>query len=262
VLNLVINARDAVLEKGGGSVAIAAGEARLAAGDPALPPELAPGLFAMLTIADDGAGMAPEVRAKVFEPFFTTKETGKGSGLGLSQVYGFVRQSGGHVTIASEPGRGTVVTLYLPESGAAAAAAPVDAPAAGEAAALRRGAVVLVAEDEDDVREFAAAVLSGRGVEVLEASTGEGALELLARRPDVDLVFSDVVMPGRSGVELAAHVLAELPGIAVVLTSGYTKELAEGADLPGSVRFLPKPYRAGELCAAIDAALAERHAAA
>jgi CheY-like chemotaxis protein len=202
--------------------------------------------FLAITVSDTGFGMPPEVLEHAFEPFFTTKEMGKGSGLGLSMVYGFAQQSGGYVNISSEVGAGTSVTIVLP-------AVPADGPpvAAGSGVpALPSGKErVLVVEDEPHVLQFVTTQLLNLGYEVTAVSTGVDALDLLAKEAAFDLLFSDVVLPkGVSGVELARRAKRLRPALKVLLTSGYPEEVFEQHGRPEEgTRVLRKPYRRAEL---------------
>jgi len=256
VLNLVLNARDAMPD--GGRLVIETFNATVDAADVASNPGMAAGDYVVLSVADTGHGMPPEVHARAFEPFFTTKGAGKGSGLGLATIYGFARQSGGNVTIYSEVGKGTTVNLYLPRAGrrteeeAAAAAKP--------AVDTGRGETVLVVEDDERVRRLTALRLKELGYRVLEADHGAAAFAVLAETPDIDIVFSDLVMPGGiSGFDLARRVRERYPGTRVILTSGYSAELLNQADVAElDLKELRKPYRQVELARAFRAALAER----
>jgi PAS domain S-box-containing protein len=251
VLNLVLNARDAMPD--GGRLVIETFNATLDAADLAGAPEITPGHYVVLSVADTGHGMPPEVRARAFEPFFTTKGAGKGSGLGLATIYGFARQSGGYVTIYSEVGKGTTVNLYLPraERHEAGESTPDGAPAAGS------GETVLIVEDDDRVRRLTAARLKQLGYRVVEAANGAEALALLKATPDVAIVFSDLVMPGgMSGFDLARQVRDVYPNVRVILTSGYSAELMSQADTQQlDFKVLRKPYRQAELAQAFRAAL-------
>ena len=240
LINMAVNARDAMF--GEGTLAL-----RLACGVP-MPAirghAAAPGAFAAISIADTGCGIAADVLGRIFEPFFTTKEVGKGTGLGLSQVFGFAKQSGGDVEVESVPGQGTTFTLYLPET----APAPVqEQRSIGEPAASGgSGQRVLVVEDNVDVGRFATQILQDLGYETTWATNGREALEHLgADGSGFDAMFSDVVMPGMSGIELAQEVRRRMPGLPVVLTSGYSHVLAQ----EGSHGFelLDKPYSAEQL---------------
>ncbi|MCF2515169.1 PAS domain S-box protein [Sphingomonas sp. G124] len=247
VLNLAINARDAMPE--GGTLTISSQRRRI--GDD---PELEPGTYIELSIADTGAGMAPEVLARAFEPFFTTKEVGKGTGLGLSMVYGMARQSGGGVRIESEPGVGTTVRLYFRR-----ADRDGEVPASGgktghELRRSRGTATVLVIDDDDDVRQFIAASLEEYGHDVIEAADGvEGIDRFGACQPD--LVVIDYVMPGLSGAEVAAHIVATKPDQPILFVSGYNETDAIRKVAPDA-NILAKPFRAAVLEDAVRAALA------
>ena len=216
---------------------------RLLAGDP----EVGPGSYVRLSVSDSGPGMAADVRARAFEPFFTTKEPGVGTGLGLSMVYGFARQSGGFATIRSETGQGTTVSLFLPRwEGTLAEAAPVGSEGEG---ARGQGETVLVVEDDDRVRQITAQRLRSLGYRVREAGNGQAALEALEEHDGIELLFTDVIMPGgMSGRELAVAVRKRHPGVKVLYTSGYAAEAAaqRGVLGPGEA-LLAKPYRTAEL---------------
>jgi PAS domain S-box-containing protein len=247
LLNLVVNARDAMPR--GGTLRISTGVERIEAARAKLMGDIPPGEYVKIAIADVGEGMAPEVQARVFEPFFTTKEVGKGSGLGLSQVYGFVAQSGGHVGIDSTLGAGTTVTLYLPA--AARPSAEVEAAEAeGEATAPGPGRI-LVVEDDPDVLDVTVETLRTMGYEVLTAPDGPSALAVLRRERDIDVLFTDVVMPrGMNGLELARQAARLRPEMRVLLASGYSMAaLSSEHGLAGQneFAFLAKPYRGSEL---------------
>ena len=245
LLNLALNARDAM--PSGGSLRITASRARLS-GDGADRADGPPtGDFIAVALTDTGAGMTADVRARAFEPFFTTKETGKGSGLGLSMVYGFARQSGGDVVINSAPGHGTTVTLYLP-CAQEPPATVVDAAPASDDVMPHGSETVLVVEDDADVREFVVAVLSELGYRVLEAATAHEALTILERGETPDVLYTDVVLPGgMSGPELAAHARRRQASLRTLYTSGYTAS----ALMPEDSAVLLKPYRREDLARAI-----------
>jgi CheY-like chemotaxis protein len=215
-----------------------------------------PGAYALVAISDTGTGMSAETLDHVFEPFFTTKGPGHGTGLGLSMAYGFVKQSGGHIKIYSEPRRGTTVRVYLPRATTAGMieyAAPIVAPSAGGSE------TILVVEDNEQLRITVAAQLASLGYRVLQAEDAHAALEILERRGrQVDLLFSDVVMPGPlDGYGLAKRARQDRPEIKVLLTSGFPGEaLARmGADA-SAFRLLGKPYRKQDLARAIKETLA------
>ena len=242
LVNLALNARDAMPR--GGQLAIGAEERTI--GEEDANENLQPGRYVVFTVRDTGLGMAPEILARAFEPFFTTKEHGKGSGLGLSMVYGFVMQSGGHVEVDSQLGYGTRVDVYLPvaeETGAAESGGRADKASRGSES-------ILVVEDEADVREIAVAFLRSLGYSVRAAPDAESALELLGAHADIVLLFSDVVLgTGMSGVELAAAARRARPALNVLLTSGY--EHSSGSHATDKFTLLPKPYRREELAAAV-----------
>jgi PAS domain S-box-containing protein len=243
LINLVVNARDAMPD--GGTIVITAKNIRL-------PPEDTPdairGEFVALTITDTGCGIADDILPKVFEPFFTTKQLDKGTGLGLSQVYGLTRQSGGTVTIASKLGNGTAVTLYLPRSHR-----PLSERGVTEGDTPRGGEKVLLVEDNPEVQETAGMLLDQLGYRVFRAQSAAAALQLLQSGEAVDLVFSDIIMPGElDGMALARQVKEEYPDVAVLLTSGYAKAAnAQEAGFP----ILRKPYKLATLARAIRDAL-------
>ncbi|MGE0658901.1 MAG: PAS domain-containing protein [Reyranellaceae bacterium] len=238
ILNLAINARDAM--QGAGKLTIEAGNASLDAAYARHNVDAAPGQYVMLAVTDTGCGMTPDVVAQVFEPFFTTKPAGKGTGLGLSMVYGFVRQSGGHVKVYSEPGKGTTFRLYLPRS-----TQDEDLLVSAEPGPLRGGSeTILVVEDDDAVRETAVALLEGLGYRVLKARDAAAALSIIESGAAVDLLFTDVVMPGPLGsTELARKAVLRMPALKVLFTSGYTENsIVHGGRLDPGVNLLGKPY--------------------
>jgi signal transduction histidine kinase len=247
VLNLAINARDAMPR---GGVLTLSTNCRAIDDDEAARYQIAAGDYVVVSVGDTGTGMTPEVLGRAFEPFFTTKEVGNGTGLGLSQVYGFAKQSGGFVSIDSEAGRGTCVMIHLPRTEPAAEEVPHPAPVAR----IEGTATVLVVEDDPAVRATASAMLADLGYRTIEADTGRLALECVARG-GVDLVFSDVILPeGMSGVDLAREVEKIAPDLPVLLTSGYTAQrlnLSPGARL----RVLGKPYDEARLSEAVVQAL-------
>ncbi|MBT2794758.1 hybrid sensor histidine kinase/response regulator, partial [Paraburkholderia strydomiana] len=243
LLNLAINARDAM--KGHGHLTIEAGNAYLDDAYTLANPDATPGQYVMLAVTDTGSGIAPEVLDRVFEPFFTTKPEGQGTGLGLSMVYGFVRQSGGHLKIYSEPGQGTTVRMYLPR-----ARAEEDLPTAMEAGPVTGGSeTVLVAEDDEDVRDTVVDMLVELGYRVLKARDAQGALVIIESGIPIDLLFTDVVMPGPlRSPELARKARERLPGIAVLFTSGYTANaIVHDGRLDDGVELLSKPYSRDEM---------------
>jgi len=238
LLNLAINARDAM--DGQGRLTIELGNAHLDADYCRRHDEVVPGQYVMLAVTDTGAGMTPEVQAKVFEPFFSTKGEGKGSGLGLSMVYGFVKQSGGHVAIYSEVGEGTTIRLYLPRAlqGEDVEVETRDGPVTGGTE------TVLVVEDDAEVRATVVEMLSDLGYRVLKAPDAAAALAVVESGIPIDLLFTDVVMPGTlKSPELARRAQERLPALAVLFTSGYTENsIVHGGKLDLGVELLSKPY--------------------
>ncbi|MCP8937256.1 ATP-binding protein [Alsobacter sp. SYSU M60028] len=254
ILNLAVNARDAMTD--GGTLTIETAGERVAqpSRDPESPP---PGDYVVIRVRDTGSGIPSDVLPKVFEPFFTTKPHGQGTGLGLSQVYGFIKQSGGYVIVESAEGRGTTVSLYLPPAGEAQETAQTDQPPAGASASETPGRdrVALVVEDDPNVRRFSVEALRQLGFEVIEAADAVGAMTALASRPDVDLLFSDVGLPGSDGRALARSALARNPRLHVLLTSGHANQIGR-ASQDDSFELLPKPFSVEQLAERIGAAFA------
>jgi signal transduction histidine kinase len=251
IVNLALNARDAMPD--GGTLAIRTAYPRLGERERGALPA---GDYVEIAVVDSGTGIAPEVRGRVLEPFFTTKPFGAGSGLGLPMVFGFVRQSGGDLAIASEVGRGTAVTLVLPRAHGDAAAIELPPP---DAIAVRggRGELVLLVEDHDDVRQALRRHLVELGYQVLEARDGDDARALLSAVPDVAALVTDVIMPGSlDGVGLADHARRAVPGIKIVLISGFARVAARGCDWFDERRVLRKPFGKDELARALEEATA------
>jgi len=239
LLNLCLNARDAMPEGGWLTV-----ETANVARDFDGPEHSAANDYVMVAVSDTGVGIEREHLARVFEPFFTTKDEGKGSGLGLAMVYGFIKQSNGHINVYSEPGRGTTVKLYLPR-----AAAPTEEAATPQATALPGGQEsILVVEDDELVRSYTRHVLAMLGYTVHVATDAPGALEVVREGAALDLLFTDIVMPGMNGFALAEEVVRLRPGIKVLYTSGYTRQAAARHD-PETVmeKMLSKPYARHDL---------------
>lgn len=260
LLNLVINAAQAI--KGQGSIRIAIRNTSLRGHDTTWldanrEDAVVAGDYVCIAVEDDGCGMSEAVRGRALEPFFTTRPTGQGSGLGLSQSYGFVRQSGGAMRIESRPGRGTVVELLLPRAVAARSLPPLDRKP-DLAAIARSGSsleTLLVVEDEPEVLEIAAASLRADGFAVICAADAAQALAALQANPMISLIFTDIVMPGINGVALAEAARRLRPGIPVVFASGYSNEAITG-QLPKGAMFLQKPYRIASVTKLIHSALA------
>jgi PAS domain S-box-containing protein len=253
LLNLAVNARDAMPR--GGTLLIETALVELDEYYPRQHPTAKPGPHVVLAVTDTGCGMDSATRIRIFEPFFTTKEPGKGTGLGLSTVYGIVKQSGGHIWVYSEPGRGTTFKLYFPpHSGAVKASEPERqvAPLNGS------GATILLVEDERPVRSTVRRLLERHGYSVLEAANGQDALGLVtARRNEINLVLSDMVMPGMGGMELADRVRALSAGIPVVLMTGYTEEaITRAGERPHDEQIIEKPFTQNAMLEKVRWALA------
>ncbi|MDQ2954996.1 MAG: response regulator, partial [Pseudomonadota bacterium] len=222
----------------------------------ALPDPVKVGQYVMIAVADSGSGMQPSTLERVFEPFFTTKDVGKGTGLGLSQVYGFVRQSAGHVKIYSEPGEGTIVKIYLPRY-AGAEDEQEDISRSGNAVRAIGDESILVVEDDESLRAHVVEILRELGYRVLQAPAAAAALEILDRERDIDLLFTDVVMPGgMNGRQLADEAVRRRPGLKVLFTTGYTRNaIVHQGRLDPGVQMIGKPFSFDELGARIRASL-------
>jgi CheY-like chemotaxis protein len=254
LLNLTINARDA-MEKGG-KLTIETSAVVLDKNYADKNVEVTPGPYVMIAVTDTGEGMKPEVQEKVFQPFYTTKPQGKGTGLGLSMVYGFIKQSGGHISIYSEVGHGTSVKMFLPRKMATQDAVVDAGPVV--AADPARKAKILVVEDQEAVRAVACGFLEDFGYEIVEAGDGFQALAVLQEQQDIDLMFSDVVMPGgMNGFDLAQAALTLRPNLKVVHTSGYPKGAMVHQEEPRFKQgfIIMKPYRRDELKQILESAL-------
>ena len=254
LVNLCVNARDAM--PAGGRLLIQTRNASLDSDYAARQEEVTPGDYVLLSVTDTGSGMPPDVLKRVFEPFFTTKEVGKGTGLGLSMIYGFIKQSKGHVALDSTPGHGTTVKLYFPRG----SAAKTTATASGNTTLPRGKERILVVEDEEAVRELVFEQLRSLGYDVVQASNAENALAFLDSAGAIDLLLTDVVMPGRlNGKGLADEVGLRRPGTPVVFMSGYAENaLLHDGRLTDGVRLLSKPFRKAELARIVRDALADR----
>ena len=266
IINLAVNARDAM--PGGGTLTIRTNAVQVA--DPVQrgPELMPPGDYILIEVSDTGTGMPGETIARIFEPFFSTKEVGAGTGLGLSTVYGIVRQTDGFIFVASELGQGTTFSIYLPKSAGAAegvATVPSVPPPAVPApdgsfdetdADLTGSGTVLLVEDEDAVRMFGARALKNKGYRVIEARSGEQALDVLRGDEPVNVLVSDVVMPGMDGITLARLVRLERPHIRVILISGYSEDVSrDGIDPSDGIHFLPKPFSLKQLAGAVKQVL-------
>ncbi len=252
ITNLLVNARDAMPE--GGKITIKTENVHVDERRSKEQREARPGDFVRLSVEDTGVGMEKEVMDRIFEPFFTTKEAGRGTGLGLSVVYGIVKEHGGWIDVESTPGRGSIFTVYFPSRGTTVHEGEEGGPSEESKG---RGERVLVVEDEEGVRRFTAVALQERGYEVVEASRGEEALELFDREGgEFDLLFTDVVLPDLSGVEVARRLLERKPELKVILTSGYVGEKARWQEIKEKgFRLLHKPYSLSDLLRTVREAL-------
>ena len=252
LLNLVLNARDAMPD--GGRLTIETGNARLDDEYAAAQADVTPGQYVMLGVSDTGTGIPPEILDHIFEPFFTTKQTGKGSGLGLSMIYGFARQSRGHVKVYSEVGQGTTVRIYLPRT-TASIATPQETVEPDEKTA--QGETILVVEDNPDMRSLAVELLQSLHYDVLDADDGDSALRALNDNPQIALLFTDVVLAGgMSGRDLARKALKAHPDLKVMYMSGYTENaIVHHGRLDPGVVLLQKPFRKAALAAKLRAVL-------
>jgi len=255
LLNLALNARDAM--PNGGKLTIENSNVVLDDEYARINSEVAPGPYVMIAVSDTGTGIPSAIRDRVFEPFFTTKETGKGTGLGLSMTYGFIKQSAGHIKIYSEEGHGTTMRLYLPPADAGAVnsidetSSPVK-PGGNE--------TILVVEDDAMVRRHATTLLQSLGYSVVAAASADEALAIVDSDRPIDVLFTDIVMPGSmNGRALSEIARARRPSLGVLFTSGYTENiLVHGGRLDPNVLLLPKPYHKAELARMVRAALAEQ----
>jgi PAS domain S-box-containing protein len=259
VLNLAVNARDAM--PGGGRLTIETANSYIDEAYASGQAEVVPGQYVAISISDTGEGMSADTMARAFEPFFTTKPVGHGTGLGLSQVYGFVKQSGGHVKLYSEPGQGTTVRIYLPRW-----EGDFDYGEAEKNTAVPEGEreeTILVVEDDDDVRTYSVESLRELGYRVVEAHDGMAALRLLERQPRVDLLFTDVVLPGgMTGAQVAAQARAKRPTLKVLFTTGYARNaIVHHGRLDKGVQLLTKPYSFKDLAAKVRDVLDDTGAA-
>jgi signal transduction histidine kinase/CheY-like chemotaxis protein len=241
IINLAVNGRDAMPD--GGKLTIETANVVLDEAYAGAHPDIKPGQYVMIAVTDTGTGMPPDVLGQAFEPFFTTKPAGQGTGLGLSQVHGFIKQSGGHIAIYSEPGHGTTVKIYLPRRLDATETAGLKRPATSEVLMSRRGETILVVEDEADVRRVTVEMLKELGYATLEAENAEQALARIDVHPEIALLLTDVVMPGQNGRQLADEALRRRPGLPVLFTTGYTRNaIVHHGILDPDVHVLIKPH--------------------
>jgi CheY-like chemotaxis protein len=251
IMNLVVNSRDAMPD--GGRLTITTRSATLE-GEEALGLRLAAGRYAVLTVNDNGHGMDSTTQSRAFEPFFTTKESGKGTGIGLATVYGIVKQSGGQVSVQSDVGAGTTLTIHLPESGEHAA--KLEPGIVARATASASGTILLV-EDEESVRKLTKQLLQTEGYNVLEAANGPEALECISMHVgQIDLMITDMVMPGMHGRELAIRVRRLRPGIKLLYISGYADS---NLAIDDRSKILEKPFTPDELSDTVRVILSEHH---
>ncbi len=253
ILNLAVNARDAMPQ--GGRLTIETGNAVLDADYVRRHGDATPGQYVFIAVSDTGTGMTPDVLAHAFEPFYTTKEVGRGSGLGLSQVYGFVRQSGGHAELYSETGRGTTVRIYFPRH--ATEPPPGHAEPESVTGPLPLGTeTILLVEDNEDVRSYSANAARHLGYNVVEAGDAVAALAILDQHPEIALLFTDVGLPGMNGRDLADRATARHPHLKLIFTSGYARTaIAKLGLLEPGVMFLPKPFRIESLAQMLRSSL-------
>jgi signal transduction histidine kinase/CheY-like chemotaxis protein len=257
ILNLTLNARDAMPE--GGNLTIETAnvdlDERYAADNPGAPT----GQFVMIAITDTGIGMPAAVLNRAFDPFFTTKATGQGTGLGLSQVYGFVRQSGGHIKIYSEENIGTTVKIYLPRFYGEADRDQEDRPEPRSADQSHERRTILVVEDDDSIRKLSIEFLTELGYRTIEADTGAAALRILDSQEDIDLLFTDVVMPGMNGRRLADEARQRKPNLKVLFTTGYTRNaVVHGGIIDPDVSLVSKPFTIEQLASKVSQVLARK----
>jgi nitrogen-specific signal transduction histidine kinase len=259
IINLAVNARDAMPE--GGALTIMTDAADFTDAKAAKAIGVAPGRYVVVEIADTGVGMAPEVLEKAFEPFFTTKPIGQGTGLGLSMVYGFVKQSNGQIQIDSRPGEGTSVKLYLPAAGDGVKAAARDGTEAD--ATLGRGETILVVEDDQSVRLLVREVLEELGYAAIEAAEAETAIPILSSRRPIDLMISDVGLPDMNGRQLAEIARAHRPRMPILFVTGYAENAAIRASFLGAnMSMITKPFAFGGLAAKVGEMLGRPNGAA
>jgi len=258
IVNLAVNARDAMAEKGGGTLSIqtyAVKSDQVAElGSDILPVAD----YSALSVTDTGTGIAPSVLGKIFEPFFTTKEVGKGTGLGLSTVYGIVKQSGGFIFADSKVGEGSRFVIYLPVYREDAAAAKARKSGKTKQDELWGSGTVLLVEDEPMVRAVAERALTRHGYSVITADNGEAALEVIGRGEEIDLLISDVVMPGMDGPTMVDEARKQRPDLKILFMSGYAEEQLRDSIGVDNAHFLPKPFSVQELAEAAKRALAAK----
>jgi CheY-like chemotaxis protein len=251
LLNLAVNARDAMPD--GGKLTIETANAHLDDAYSAMAAEVVPGQYAVIAVSDSGIGMSKEVAQRAFEPFYTTKPTGHGTGLGLSQVYGFVKQSGGHVRIYSEQGHGTTVKIYLPRFSGDLAK---DEPKQKTIPDGHQKETILLVEDDDGVREYSSEILRELGYRVIESHNGAAALRQLQMQVSIDLLFTDVGLPDMTGRQLADEAVKRRPGLKVLFTTGYAKNaIVHHGRLDADVQMIGKPFTYADLASKVRAVI-------
>jgi two-component system cell cycle sensor histidine kinase/response regulator CckA len=258
IMNLAVNARDAM--PNGGQVTVRTSNVTADASREIEPGVMPPGEYVLCEVQDTGTGIPPEIRNKIWEPFFSTKDVGKGTGLGLATVYGIVKQTGGFIFCDSEVGKGTTFRIYLPRHVAGPEEVPAETPEAKKEerrADLTGKGTILLVEDEDAVRAFASRALASRGYTVVEASSGEQAIEIVeSRKGAFDLVLSDVVMPEMDGPTLLKELRRRGVGTKIIFISGYAKDaFAKNLEGHSDFDFLPKPFSLKQLAAAVKSAM-------
>ncbi|MPZ56178.1 MAG: response regulator [Rhizobiales bacterium] len=263
IINLAVNGRDAMAAMAnGGKLTIETANAHFDEAYAAAHAEVKAGQYVMIAVTDTGVGMPQEIVGRAFDPFFTTKPAGSGTGLGLSQVHGFIKQSGGHVAIYSEESQGTTVKLYLPRLSGAASQATAERATPARISHAETGATILVVEDDPDVRKMTVDMLQDMGYATLEADGGAAALRELDVHPEVALLFTDVVMPGMNGRQLAEEALQKRPDLAVLFTTGYTRNaIVHHGILDSGVHVLTKPHTYETLADKVSDLLRSRSAA-
>ncbi|MDB5649204.1 MAG: histidine kinase [Hyphomicrobiales bacterium] len=254
ILNLAVNSRDAM--PAGGRLTIETSNAHLDEQYAAQHIGVVPGQYILVAVTDTGCGMSKDVADKAFDPFFTTKPVGRGTGLGLSQVFGFVRQSGGHVKVYSEPGQGTTVKIYLPRFYGIADGTASPSRPASDILIGKLSDVILVVEDDEQVRLVAVESLRDLDYTVLHASSAATALMLLDSHPDISLLFTDIVMPDTNGRQLADEAVRRRPKLKVLYTTGYTRNaIVHNGVLDSGVDLIGKPYSVEDLARKVREAL-------
>ncbi|OYX68493.1 MAG: hybrid sensor histidine kinase/response regulator [Rhizobiales bacterium 32-66-11] len=257
IVNLAVNARDAMPD--GGRLTIETANSDLDERYARNHAEVTAGQYVLVSVSDTGTGMGPDVIERAFDPFYTTKGVGRGTGLGLSQVFGFVKQSGGHVKIYSEIGQGTTVKLYLPRHVGEPALVGRGDKSDGHLPPGRPDITILVVEDEENVRHMSVDALRELGYTVVQAANGNQAMEQLVLQPRIDLLFTDIVMPDMTGRQLAEKAAAARVGLKILYTTGYTRNaVVHNGILDHGVAFLPKPFTLDQLARKVDDVLADR----